>query len=52
MAVRNVTLLLILCVPITSSIENYAPEGASEKEVDELDRLADAGVDQLEERDS
>ena len=51
-AIRNVTLLLILCATIISWIENYAQEGASEKRPDELDRLADAWVDQLEKRDS
>lgn len=31
MAIKNVPLLLILCVTIFSWIENYAQEGASEK---------------------
>ena len=52
MAIRNVTLLLILCATIISWIENYAQEGASEKRPDELDRLTDAWVDQLDKRDS
>ena len=52
MAIGNVPLLLILCVTIISWIENYAPKGASEKQLDELDHLTDAWVDQLEKRNT
>lgn len=37
---------------LISWIENYAPEDATEKQLDELDRLADAWVDELEARES
>lgn len=33
---------------VISFIENYAPQGASDDELDELDRLADEWVDELE----